>query len=184
MPQVKQFLLVFWEILEILTVAFLSLFLVYTFLAKPFVVQGASMEPSFFDGDYILIDEITYRFREPQRGEVIVFKNPANETEFYIKRIVGLPGEEVVINADGVKVNGMVVDKNGRSADYYAMTGERVFRLGKDEYFVMGDNRAKSFDSRNWGPLKRYEITGAVRLRFWPLNKIQIFRGSMNYLYS
>ncbi|MBI1839212.1 MAG: signal peptidase I [Candidatus Colwellbacteria bacterium] len=170
----KQFLLPFWEVLETLAVSLISIFLIYHFLAQPFVVQGASMEPNFSDDDYILIDEITYRFREPLRGEVIVFRNPRNESEFYIKRIVGLPGEEVVIGPKKVTIDGKVLDEN-----YLEFTsdsaGEHVFSLHAGEYFVMGDNRPQSFDSRSWGPLKANEIIGSVRLRFWPLTKVQLF---------
>ena len=141
----KQFFLPFWEILETLAIALASIFIIYTFMAQPFIVQGASMEPNFSDGDYILIDEITYRFREPQRGEVIVFRNPRNESEFYIKRVIGLPGEEVSISGEEVKVNGDLIN------EYYlpihgAVVGERVFDLADDEYFVMGDNRHGAFE--------------------------------------
>jgi len=179
----KQFLLPFWEVLETLAIALVSLFIIYTFMAQPFIVQGASMEPNFSDGDYILIDEITYRFREPQRGEVIVFRNPRNESEFYIKRIIGLPGEEVIVSGEEVKINGATLSEDYLPAEY-GVLGERVFNLEDDEYFVMGDNRSQSFDSRSWGPLKRYEITGTVRLRFWPPGKLQIFRESLNHNYS
>lgn len=179
----KQFFLPFWEIAETLAIALLSIFVIYSFVAKPFVVNGASMKPNFSDGDYILVDEITYRFREPERGEVIVFKNPNNEAEFYIKRVVGLPGEKVVINANTVKINGEVLNENYLPIEN-SVSGERVFDLGAREYFVMGDNRAESFDSRNWGPLKRNEIIGSVRLRFWPMNQIQIFKRAVNYSYS
>lgn len=183
MLQMKQLLLPFWEVLEILAIALVSLFVIYHFLAQPFTVQGASMEPNFSNGDYILIDEITYRFREPERGEVIVFKNPRNESEFYIKRIIGLPGDEVIVNGKEVKINGVTLSEDYLPAEY-GISGESVFNLKDDEYFVMGDNRSQSFDSRSWGPLKRYEITGTVRLRFWPPGKLQIFREAVNYNYS
>lgn len=150
-------------------------------MAQPFVVEGASMEPNFSDGDYILIDEITYRFREPERGDVVVFKNPRNESEFYIKRIIGLPGEEVVLSGNLVKINGVPLNESYLPVGY-TITGELIFNLDDDEYFVMGDNRLQSFDSRSWGPLKRNEIIGTVRLRFWPFNKIEIFRGSINHI--
>ena len=183
MLQMKQFLLPFWEVAETLAIALVSLFIIYTFIAQPFIVQGDSMEPNFSDGDYILIDEITYRFREPQRGEVIVFMNPRNESEFYIKRVIGLPGEEVIVSGDVVKINGEPLSEEYLPVNY-TVTGERVFDLSDDEYFVMGDNRPQSFDSRSWGALKRNEIIGTVRLRFWPFGKINIFRGALNYNYS
>ncbi len=143
------------------------------------------MKPNFSDGDYILIDEITYRFRAPERGEVIVFRNPnkKNESEFYIKRVIGLPGEEVMINTKTVKINGEVLKEDYLPIEN-GISGERVFDLGADEYFVMGDNRAESYDSRSWGPLKRKGIIGSVRLRFWPVNQIHIFREVINYNYS
>ena len=108
----KQFLLPLIEVLEILAVVFISVYVIYGFIAQPFLVQGASMEPNFYSGDYLLVDEATYYFREPARGEVIVFKNPNNVDEFYIKRIVGLPGEQVVINDGEVIVDGEKVDES------------------------------------------------------------------------
>ena len=179
----KQFLLPFWEVAETLAIALLSIYVIYTFVAQPFVVQGASMKPNFSDGDYILVDEITYRFREPVRGEVIVFRNPNNESEFYVKRVIGLPGEEVVVNANTVKINGDVLKEDYLPIEN-GISGERVFNLEADEYFVMGDNRVHSFDSRAWGPLKRNKIIGSVRLRFWPVNQIHIFREAVKYNYS
>src|SRR3990167_2327346 len=94
------------EILETLVIVLVSIYFVYSFIAQPFLVQGASMEPSFESGDYLLVDEVTYRFREPERGEVIVFKNPSNQNEFYIKRVIGLPGESVVIEGGRVLIDG------------------------------------------------------------------------------
>jgi len=125
------------------------------------------MKPNFSSGDYLLIDETTYRFREPERGEVIVFKNPSNTSEFYIKRIIGLPGEEVVINDSEVNIDGEPIEEVylGVNVNF---DGQYIFQLDSDEYFVMGDNRQQSFDSRSWGPLGENLIIGIVRLRFWP----------------
>jgi len=124
------------------------------------------MEPNFSNGDYLLIDEATYRFREPERGEVIVFKNPSNTSQFYIKRIIGLPGEEVVVNDTDVRVDGESIDEI--YLEDFDFEGQYIFELDDDEYFVMGDNRSQSFDSRNWGPLGDNLVVGLVRLRFWP----------------
>lgn len=163
----KQFILPFLEIFEILAVVLISIYIIYGFIAQPFLVQGASMEPNFSSGDYLLVDEATYRFREPKRGEVIVFRNPSNTSEFFIKRIVGLPGEEVIINDNDVTINGEKIDEVylGRAID---IEGQYIFQLDEDEFFVMGDNRPQSFDSRSWGPLGDGLIVGVVRLRFWP----------------
>src|SRR3989344_9268225 len=112
MPKMKQFLLPVWEILETLIIALVSILIIYTFMAQPFVVDGASMEPNFQDGNYLIVDEMTYRFREPQRGEVVVFYNPRNESEIYIKRIIGLPGEQVSVSGDEVKINGKILHES------------------------------------------------------------------------
>ena len=167
MRPMKQFLLPLLEVFEILAVVLISIYVIYGFIAQPFLVQGASMEPNFSSGDYLLVDEATYYFREPVRGEVIVFKNPNDADEFYIKRIVGLPGEEVIVSDNEVFVNGELVDEP-YLADGIKVDGRYVFQLDQDQYFVMGDNRPQSFDSRNWGPLGEDLIIGLVRLRFWP----------------
>lgn len=163
----KQFLLPFLEIFEILAVVLISIYIIYGFIAQPFLVQGASMEPNFSSGDYLLVDEATYRFREPERGEVIVFRNPSNTSEFFIKRIVGLPGEEVVINDNDVAIDGEQIDEVYLRG-VTNVEGQYIFQLDEDEFFVMGDNRPQSFDSRSWGPLGDGLIIGVVRLRFWP----------------
>jgi signal peptidase I len=128
------------------------------------------MEPNFEDGDYLIIDEITYRFREPKRGEVVVFKNPLNERQRFIKRIVGLPGEKIEIS------NGKIFISNGERKiltepylNFSFTSGDVQITLGKDEYFVLGDNRQFSLDSRRFGPIKKKEIVGRVFLRLWPI---------------
>ena len=179
----KQFLLPVWEILETLIIALVSILIIYTFMAQPFVVDGASMEPNFQDGNYLIVDEMTYRFREPQRGEVVVFYNPRNESEIYIKRIIGLPGEQVSVSGDEVKINGKILHESYmRIAG--SVLGAKVFDLAPNEYFMMGDNRLNSSDSRIWGPLKRNDIIGTVRLRFWPPGKLDIFREAISYTFS
>ncbi len=174
MQRMRQFLLPFWEVIEVLAVALVSFFLIRTLVVQPFVVNGPSMEPTFYSDQYVLVDEITYKLREPERGEIVVFRNPRNEAEFYIKRIIGLPGETVAITDDVVEINGEKLNesyinvKNG-------MTGQKNFALKNGEYFVMGDNRPQSFDSRSWGPLDKKEIIGMVRLRFLPFKSLTLF---------
>jgi signal peptidase I len=163
----------FFEIFETVIIAVVAVVLIRTFVIQPFLVSGSSMEPSFENGNYLLVDELTYRFREPERGEVIVFKSPTDGHSYYIKRIIGLPGESLVINGDRVSIvkdgeenvleENYILDKNG---------GRRYeVKLDEDEYFVMGDNRDFSFDSRSWGALKDSNITGLVRFRLWPINE-------------
>lgn len=176
----KNFLASVFEVVEVALIAVLTVFLIRNFLLQPFLVNGASMEPNFADGDYLLIDELTYRFRSPERGEVIVFRYPGDESVYYIKRIIGLPGERIVLNGGEIKIfnknnpKGFVLEEFYLDAERFAY-GEREFTLGPSEYFVMGDNRPYSFDSRSWGPLAEKELIGLVRLRLWPITKIMAF---------
>ncbi len=174
--QMKKFLFSLWEIFEVGLIALVSVFVVRTFLVQPFLVSGASMEPTFASGDYLLIDEISYRFREPERGEVVVFRYPGNESVFYIKRILGLPGERLAFSDEGIKVFNSGHPEGMLLKEYYLPDGLKTsgteVTLNQNEYFVLGDNRYFSFDSRSWGNLNEKEIIGLVRLRLWPLNKV------------
>lgn len=176
----KAFIYAIWEIVEVAVIAIVAVLIIRNFLVQPFLVNGASMEPNFHNNDYLIVDEILYRFREPQRGEVIVFRYPGDEKYFYIKRIIGLPGEEIEIkNGKAVifnkeYLNGFELDEDYLPGNTQTSNKERV-KIADDEYFVMGDNRGFSFDSRSWGALNRNEIIGAVRLRLWPLNQVMAF---------
>lgn len=168
------------EVFEIAVVALGAVFLIRSFLVQPFLVSGSSMVPEFSNGNYLLIDEVTYRFRQPERGEVLVFKYPNNPSTYFIKRIVGLPGEEVEIRDNKVIIfnsrnpDGFVL-KEPYLAKSVSTSGSEKVRLKSDEYLMLGDNRSYSFDSRNWGPLKASNIVGLVRLRLWPLNEVSAF---------
>lgn len=131
------------------------------------------MEPNFQNGDYLIVDEISYRLREPQRGEIIVFKYPMNPSQRYIKRIIGLPGETIEIKNGKVDVynsNGIlqVLDEFNYLQESVATFGNIEIQLSEGEYFVLGDNRVASSDSRSWGKLPRENIIGRVFLRVWP----------------
>ncbi len=175
----KTFLLAVWEVLEVVLVAVATVFLIRSFLVQPFLVSGASMEPNFSTGNYLLIDEVAYRFREPQRGEVIVFKYPQNPSIYYIKRIVGLPGETVKVEKGTVgivKSDGTEQVLPEKYLPPGTLTSGTVTRtLGPTEYFMLGDNRNYSFDSRGWGPMDKKYIVGLVRLRLLPINQAQAF---------
>jgi signal peptidase I len=140
------------------------------------------MEPNFYDHEYLIIDEITYRFNEPKRGDIVVFRYPRNPQEYFIKRVVGLPGEEIQIKDNEVIIyneknpEGFVLDEGYLSADVktYSLTEDKV-GLGENEFFVMGDNRDSSKDSRSFGPVNKSFITGRVLLRGWPFNRIKLF---------
>lgn len=174
----KLFLLGVWEVAEVVLISLVTVFLIRTFLAQPFLVSGASMEPNFSSGNYLLIDEITYRFREPKRGEVVVFRYPKNPDTFFIKRMIGLPNERI-LGANGTiaiqKPDGTQFKVEEEYLPLATKTpGTFEVSLGSDEYFVLGDNRPYSFDSRSWGPVKRGEIVGIARLRVFPLRDIGI----------
>jgi signal peptidase I len=177
MKAIKSFIL---EVIEIFVISAAIILPIRYFLVQPFFVRGQSMEPMFSSDDYLVVDEISYRFREPKRGEVIVFKFPGNEKDYYIKRIIGLPGEIVEIKSGKVKIynkdhpEGFVLNESYLPAGT-TTEGDIRRSLGDDEYFVMGDNRRASYDSRRWGAVKRREIVGRVWVRLWPLNHPFIF---------
>jgi signal peptidase I len=158
----------FWEILKIVILAALIVFPIRYFLFQPFIVSGQSMEPNFHHGDYLIIDKLSFRLREPKRGEVIVFKYPRNPSQRYIKRIIGLPGEEVRIEDGNLKINGKILNES-QYLPQVQTPGNLVLKLSENEYFVLGDNRNSSLDSRSWGPLLRENIIGRVFLRAWPI---------------
>lgn len=172
----RAFFLPALEVLEVLLIAFVSVAIIKTYLAQPFLVSGDSMEPNLSDGNYLLVDEISYRFREPERGEVVVFRYPRNESVFYVKRVIGLPGETVEITDNKVTVvndeypGGVVLDEEYLPSAAKT-SGQTKVTLEGGQYFVMGDNRLYSFDSRSWGILPRGDIMGVVRYNLWPINE-------------
>lgn len=170
----KQFLANLWEIIEVVLVAGIAVFVIRTYVVQPFLVSGQSMEPNFQGGNYLLIDEVSYRVEDPQRRDVIVFRYPGNEKTFYIKRIIGIPGDQIVVNSGQVSVNGEIINETYLPDDVRTV-GNINRKLDSGEYFVMGDNRDFSFDSRQWGILPQKNIIGVVRLRLFPLNKIAIY---------
>ncbi|HUC31332.1 MAG TPA: signal peptidase I [Candidatus Paceibacterota bacterium] len=168
------------EVLEIAVIAVGAVFIVRTFLVQPFLVSGTSMVPTFSNGDYVLTDELTFRIQSPERGEVIVFHDVSDYSTYLIKRVIGLPGERVVINNNTVTIynkqnpNGFQLDETYLPPGTIT-AGDEDITLSSSSYFMMGDNRAVSYDSRSWGPLPASDIVGLVRFRLWPLNAIQIF---------
>lgn len=155
------------------------------FIASPFVVDGDSMHPTFENLDYLIIDEFIYYFISPARGDVIVFRYPSNPSIFYIKRIVGLPNETVSINHGVVTVT-TATGENLTLDEPYIVNEDATYTkkvsLLPEEYFVMGDNRPNSSDSRVWGPLPRSNIIGRVDLRLLPVKEIGFFPGVADYM--
>jgi len=154
------------------------------FIISPFVVDGESMHPTFQNLDYLIVDELLYRFSAPERGDVIVFRYPSNPSIFYIKRIIGLPGETVSITHGAVTIIQADGSKQTLTEPYIVnedATYTKNTSLGDEEYFVMGDNRPNSSDSRVWGPLPKKDIIGRVDLRLLPVSKSGFFPGTATY---
>lgn len=157
--------------------------LVITFVGQRTQVDGQSMEPTLYNEDNLIVDKISYRFKDPQRFDIIVFPPYQDEEDtFYIKRIIGLPGETVQIDQAGnIYINGEILQEGyGKEiikADHIGLAAEPVV-LGSDEYFVMGDNRNNSLDSRAWqvGNIKRDDIIGKAWVRIWPFQRIGVLR--------
>ena len=180
----RQFWAVTLEIAEIAVIAIAAVFIIRTFLIQPFLVSGASMAPNFQNGDYLLVDELTYHVRPPERGEVVVFRYPEDETKFFIKRIVGLPGERLQFKDGHLVVfnstwpQGQVLDEKYLASEVATTAhpgGKMDYALGSGQYLTLGDNRPYSFDSRDWGVLNQKEIIGLVRFRLWPPTELTVF---------
>lgn len=161
------------EILEVAVITLL-LFVVVRAVVQNYRVEGPSMMPTLQNHQYILVDKLTYFFGSPHRGDVIVFEYPKDTSEDFVKRIVGVPGDTVQVAANGqVSVNGVAINEpyvNDLGNPYGATT----VTLQPNQYFVLGDNRGDSSDSRAWGPVPRNDIIGRAELVYWPLNNIHV----------
>lgn len=167
------------DIVKIIIISLLIIVPIRYFLVQPFFVRGSSMEPIYSHGDYLLVDEISYRLTEPSRGDVIIFKFPGDPSTFYIKRVIGLPGETIAIQSGKIRIKddeaseGFVIEENYIKEPFL---GDTEVVLGDGEYFVLGDNRNASHDSRRWGTLNESFIVGRVFLRAWPLESIEFIK--------
>ena len=176
----KHTLEVFKETIKLIVISLIIVLPIRYFVMQPFIVQGASMEPTYENGEYLIIDELSYRFRPPERGEVVVFRPPLQPNLYYIKRIIGLPeetikiqdGQIIIFNKDNPQ--GFALQENYLDSGLYT-SGDVNTNLGASEYFVLGDNRFASSDSRYWGSLPKNNLTGKVFLRIFPLSRFQLF---------
>jgi len=170
-----------WEIIKFFALAALIVIPIRTFIAQPFIVSGGSMDPTFASGQYIIVDELSYRLEKPQRGDVVILRYPRDPSRFFIKRIVGLPNETIEI------VDGVVTIKTEANPIGFQLNEPYVEfkkydsitqKLGSEEYFVMGDNRAKSSDSRIWGSVPEKLVIGKAFLRLLPIASADILPGN------
>jgi signal peptidase I len=173
------------EIVEFAFIALLIVIPVRMFIAQPFIVSGASMEDTFHSGEYLIIDQISYHLDDPKRGDVIVFRYPQDPSKFFIKRIIGMPGDTISIEGNTVDI----VTKDGEEIvldePYIKSMKENTNLsevLGDREYFVMGDNRDFSSDSRVWGVLQKEKIIGKAFLRLFPFNEADILPGEFDII--
>lgn len=171
----------FWELVRFAFIALIIVVPIRAFVAEPFIVSGSSMVPTFINGDYLIIDKISYELGNPKRDDVVVFRYPGDTTKFFIKRVIGLPNETVDIKGNDVTITNSEHPESFKLNQPFVKNisnNEEHIVLKSDEYFVMGDNRSASSDSRAWGPVKKEFFTGRAFLRLLPIKKINLLPGS------
>lgn len=171
------------EIIKFIVIALIVIGPVRMFIAQPFVVSGSSMVPTFETNEYLIVDEISYKFSKPERGDVIVFRYPNDTSKFFIKRIIGLPGETVVIEGSEVFIKDTEGNKNKLEEPYIKLPAQNFLEVevGEGEYFVMGDNREASSDSRVWGTLDDRYLIGRALVRLFPVKRLDFYPGNAEF---
>jgi signal peptidase I len=183
-----------WDFLKVLLIALVIIIPMRYFVFQPFIVSGSSMEPNFTNKQYLIIDEISFYFKQPERGQVVVTKHPKDSEQYLIKRIIGLPNEEIKIEngrvyvtnpktKETIELDETYLPNQGLTYPHYeaVIGGRKTLVLGSDEYFVMGDNRLASSDSRDWGPVSEKSLVGKVFLRVLPLKQFELYSGVPAY---
>ncbi|MBU1037080.1 signal peptidase I [Patescibacteria group bacterium] len=172
-----------WEVAKVVIISLAIIIPVRMFVVQPFIVEGASMLPNFHDGEYLVVDEISYRFSDIQRGDVVIFRPPNHPTVYYIKRVIGLPGESVEIKDGSIYIydsfhqEGIKLSEEDYLVNPVYIPGDKSkVTLGDNEYYLVGDNRGNSLDSRSFGPVEVERIQGKVFLRALPLDRFSFFK--------
>lgn len=176
---------VVFEVVKFTIIALLVVTPFRFFVAQPFIVSGASMEPTFDPKEYLVIDELSYRFEAPQRGDIVIFRYPQDPSTFFIKRVVALPGETVAFSKGEMRITALdgteILIEEPYVQGSMRTTPDQATTLHDDEYFVLGDNRSASSDSRVWGPLQEKYIIGRAYARLFPLDEIDYLPGEHRY---
>lgn len=170
-----------WDIARFALITLAVIIPLRMYVAQPFIVSGESMFPTFHDKEYLIVDELSYQFNDPARGDVVIFRYPVEPSKFFIKRIIGLPGETVTVSNGKVYIT-TDGKKTELSEPYLKQQTfkDTVTKLEEEQYFVMGDNRSVSFDSRYWGPVNIKFIRGRALVRLFPPNQISYLPGEFN----
>jgi signal peptidase I len=169
-----------WETVKVVIISLVIILPIRYYLVQPFFVKGLSMFPTYHDKEYILVDKWTYRTSVPKRGDILLFKAPPDPSEYFIKRIIALPGERIVIESNTVTIynaefpSGFELDERGYLPESHVTEGDLDVTLQEEEFFVMGDNRQHSSDSRAFGPVDRNLFSGMSWLRLWPFDRIDL----------
>lgn len=171
----------FIEFIEAFVVILAIFIVIYWQVARPHKVSGNSMFPTFHNNDYIITEDVSYKFAVPKKGDVIVFHNPKNEADDFIKRVMALPGDTIQIQNNTVFVNGQPVNEYYLKPDVITYPGQyltegKIVKVQPGEYFAFGDNREHSSDSREWGPIPKKELIGKAFFRYWPPDVFGFFK--------
>jgi len=173
----KRIFAVFFEVIQTIVLALAIFVVIYLFAAQPHQVKGASMMPNLVDGEYILTEKVSYRFRSPKRGEVVIFKAPDKPELDYIKRVIGLPGEKIRIINGTLYINDVPLREDYLNPSLQISSGRflkenETYTVPESSFIVFGDNRSHSSDSREFGPVKKEAIIGVALIRYWPLDTL------------
>ena len=173
------------DILQTVVMAIAIFMVVYLFLMRPHQVSGKSMVPNFQDGEYLLTEKVSYRLNPPKRGDVVVFSAPPTRRQDFIKRVIAVPGDKIELKDGQVYVNSKLLEETYLPAEFKTDAGEflrsgKAYTLTTDEYFVFGDNRGNSKDSRDFGPIKKADIVGKAWVVYWPPQSAGVVPGA-NY---
>ncbi|OGG36049.1 signal peptidase I [Candidatus Gottesmanbacteria bacterium RIFOXYB1_FULL_47_11] len=181
MDRIKRAVAAIFDFLQGIVVIMAILVMIYLYIMSPQEINGASMEPNFHNGEFILTNKVLYKFRTPTRGDVVIFKSPANKEIDYIKRIIGLPDETVCLRDNTLYVNDQKVDEPYLAPDTPIYGGSYLaenncITVSEGTYFMVGDNRPHSSDSREFGPVDEIDFIGVAIARYWPFSQMGVFQ--------